>query len=121
MSSSRAGSTHSGSTPDVSSLEFDASGTQPSALEEPFKTNLTSKLGKIWKSKFPKAKKALIKGQAHVSHTAPEQGKVVSVRLFDAAGKKVVETIHLLASGEWFPGKQYYKDKRKAGSSSGTK
>ncbi|KAK4233680.1 hypothetical protein C8A03DRAFT_38594 [Achaetomium macrosporum] len=116
-------SSRGGSTPDVSSLEFDTNnGTNPETLEEPFKSNLTKKLGKVWKAQFPKAKKALIKGQAHPSSTAPEQGKVVSIRLLDAASKKVVETIHLLASGEWFPGSKYYKEKRKAAASgSGTK
>jgi hypothetical protein len=41
---------------------------------------------------------------------------VVSVRLFNAAGKKVVETIHVLYDGTWVAGKEYYKKKRAGGS-----
>jgi hypothetical protein len=32
--------------------------------------------------------------------------------LFSAAGKKVVETIHMLASGTWHSATDYYKAKK---------
>lgn len=59
-----------------------------------------------------KIKKAKIKGQPHQSSTAPEQGKVTSIQLLNAAGKKVVETVHILANGMIKKASEYYKEKR---------
>ena len=50
----------SGSTSDVSSLDFSA-GIDPATLTNPWKDNLTKDLGKEWKKKYPGAKRAKIK------------------------------------------------------------
>lgn len=54
----------------------------------------------------------LNRGQPHPSSTAPEQGQVTSIQLLNAAGKKVVETVHVLFDGTLERAKKYYKKKR---------
>ncbi|ROV98385.1 hypothetical protein VMCG_07193 [Cytospora schulzeri] len=114
MSSSRAGSAHgSQQSSDVSSLHYDPKYTQPSQLGEPFKGHLKDKniLKKI-KAAGSDIKNARIKGKEHQSSSAPEQGKVVSIQLFNAAWKKVVETVHILSSGTVETNKSYRKSKK---------
>lgn len=92
--SSRAGSAHgSQKSSEVSSLNYDPNYTQPSQLGEPFKGYLRDKnvIKKI-KEAGREIKNARIKGREHPSSSAPEQGKVVSIQLFNSAWKKVVET-----------------------------
>ncbi|KAK3985838.1 hypothetical protein QBC44DRAFT_361961 [Cladorrhinum sp. PSN332] len=110
-----------GSSSDVSTLDFSL-GLSPSQLEAPYNDYVTKDLAKQWKKKYS-ATKAKIKGQAHPSSSAPEQGKVVSIQLFrpsKKAGKefleKVVETIHVLKDGNWITNSDFQKKKKQGGS-----
>ncbi|ROV94438.1 hypothetical protein VSDG_05883 [Cytospora chrysosperma] len=112
--SSRAGSAHgSQKSSEVSSLNYDPNYTQPSQLGEPFKSFLKDKkiLKKI-KEAGSEIKNARIKGKEHQSSSAPEQGQVVSIQLFNSAWKKVVETVHILAGGTVETNKNYRKSNK---------
>ncbi|KAK2613299.1 hypothetical protein N8I77_000220 [Diaporthe amygdali] len=113
--SSRGGAP-AGSSSDVSSLEWQGT-TMPDSLPEPFKSTVkSSSFKKTVKGFSANIKKAKIKGQPHQSSTAPEQGQVTSIQLLNSAGKKVIETVHILASGAIKKASEYYKEK-KGGSS----
>ncbi|KAG8156822.1 hypothetical protein KVR01_013235 [Diaporthe batatas] len=97
---------------DISSLEFVA-GTLPDSLPEPYRSHVKDKsFKKTVKGWSDKIKKAKIKGQPHQSSTAPEQGVVTSIQLLNAAGKKVVDTVHVLYDGTLERAKAYYKNKK---------